>query len=95
MSLGAGVVERHASIREVSHRLAFLQTVQADVRVSYPNPGQVGLGGVHALSHLVPYPRLTAREAVNRTQGRSNAFATTGEVRELGGPGENELVHAT
>eukprot|EP00961_Rhodomonas_salina_P193031 2604823-Rhodomonas_salina.1 len=26
MSFGAGVVERHTSIREVSHRLAFLQT---------------------------------------------------------------------
>eukprot|EP00961_Rhodomonas_salina_P101384 1364224-Rhodomonas_salina.1 len=40
MSLGAGVVERHASIRKVSHRLAFLQTVGTNVSVSHPNPGQ-------------------------------------------------------
>eukprot|EP00961_Rhodomonas_salina_P203448 2745291-Rhodomonas_salina.1 len=52
MSLGAGVVERHASIRKVSCRLAFLQAVRTDVRVGSPNPGQVGLGGVHASRHL-------------------------------------------
>eukprot|EP00961_Rhodomonas_salina_P017869 240401-Rhodomonas_salina.2 len=45
MSLGAGVMERHPSIRKVSHRLAFLQAVWTDVRVSHPNPGQVGLWG--------------------------------------------------
>eukprot|EP00961_Rhodomonas_salina_P039531 530835-Rhodomonas_salina.1 len=95
MRLGASVVERHTGFREVSHRLAFLQAVLADVCVNHPNPSQVGLGGVHASRHLVPDPSLTASEAADRSQGRTDTFPATGKVRELGGPGENEIVHAT
>eukprot|EP00961_Rhodomonas_salina_P230347 3113059-Rhodomonas_salina.1 len=35
MSLGAGIVKRCTAIREVPHRLPFLQTVGADIRVGH------------------------------------------------------------
>eukprot|EP00961_Rhodomonas_salina_P137013 1843143-Rhodomonas_salina.1 len=94
MSLGAGIMECCAAIREVSRRLPFFQAVGADVRVGHPNSGKVRLSRVHARRYLVPHPRLTTRKAANRPQGRTNAFATAGEVRELGGSGKDEIVHA-
>eukprot|EP00961_Rhodomonas_salina_P108297 1458079-Rhodomonas_salina.1 len=39
--------------------------------------------------------QILARESADRAQSRADAFAATDEVRELGGPGENEIVHST
>eukprot|EP00961_Rhodomonas_salina_P127293 1716050-Rhodomonas_salina.1 len=40
MSLGAGVMERRAAVREVSRRLPFLQAVGADVSVGHSDSGK-------------------------------------------------------
>eukprot|EP00961_Rhodomonas_salina_P074416 999514-Rhodomonas_salina.1 len=83
MSLGAGVMERRAAVREVPRRFPFLQAVGADIRVGHSDSGKARLGRVHTSRHLVPHARLAAREATNRPQGLANTFAAASEVREL------------
>eukprot|EP00961_Rhodomonas_salina_P235562 3183964-Rhodomonas_salina.1 len=95
MSLGAGIMKRCTAVREVPRRLPFFQAVGADIRVCHSDASEVGLGWVHASRHLIPYSRLAASQTAGHPQSWANAFASSSEIRELGRPGEDKIIHAT
>eukprot|EP00961_Rhodomonas_salina_P066239 889750-Rhodomonas_salina.1 len=95
MSLGAGIMERCTAVCEVPGRLPFFQAVRADIRVGHSDASEVGLSWVHASRHLIPHSRLAASQAAGSPQSWANALASSSEIRELGGPGEDKIIHAT